>query len=215
MTVYATLHDGSPGADLRPRRDFSDQSAAADWFTRYLHGFTDDPDPNPYARLDLYDGPVLGMRITTLSGIANPDHTYRIVDRRRGDRIQRGYLASGINLREAESGYLAAQLRAALLLEDFGVADIPSAYRATILLGIRYMAGTHPLATRMWLQHHESREFGARLFQEHTGGGGFRRPSTGTLYGVENQLHTYALCFAPQPLHCNGSQLCYGARHHE
>lgn len=207
MTVYMTLLDGKASAEHVERREFPNQPAVVDWFSRYLHGFTDDPDPNPHALVNLYDTATFGVRITQLSAIKNPDGTYRIVDRSRGDRIHRGFLASGIDLDEAGSGYLAAQLRTSGLSDGFGIADIPAAYRATVMLGIGFVAGSHPLATRMWLRRHDSRAFGHYLYLEHSDTGGFWRSSDGELDDVNHRLEGAASLFPPQRLRRNGSRL--------
>ncbi|WP_329405439.1 hypothetical protein OG563_26625 [Nocardia vinacea] len=219
MTIYATLmdlpyrnmHHEPPGE----RREFDDRRAVDEWFDNYLNGFTGEADASGFAQVKLHGSQLGSEIITTLVAAENPDGSYRVVDKRRGDKIERGAIASGISLMEAMAGYLGAQLLAAGLLDDFGVGDVPVTYRATVLLGIRYMAGRHPLATRIWLQRHSSREFGAVLFLDQTTDGGFWRSTGGRIDGVDATLECYALYFRPNPLHVVDGQLHIAGFSHE
>lgn len=181
MTIFATLADHAVGhqADevLGERHEFLDRPAAEDWFDRYLSGFTTDSDPSISAELTLYNSATGEQKITTLSAKATPNLSHRIIDKMVGDRIGKGYNVSGLDIVAASGGYLTAHLVQMHLLEEFGAADVPVAYRNAVIWGLHYIAGSHPLATRMWLAGSNSHEFGRMVFLEQTTTGlGFSGP---------------------------------------
>ncbi|WP_109523701.1 MULTISPECIES: hypothetical protein [Nocardia] len=216
--IYATLKD-MPIRQHRPepageRREFDDLDSVADWFDRYLHGYTvESVGASQCAQVQIYSDQLAETPILTLSTLPNPDGTKRIFDRAAGDPVQRGYRASGIQLGEAMAGYVGAQLLHSNLLEDFGVADVPATYRGSVLLGIQYMAGRHPLATRMWLAKHSSREFGVVLYREQTNAGAFWRSTGGVIDNVDATLECYSHYFHPEPLRVVDGRLCVGGFH--
>lgn len=166
MSIYLDFLYPAPRDE---RLAFDNQAAAFKWFSRYLTtlggGFDKDSKFGPIA--GIYPDPTTKEVINKFGPLVNPDGTLRADDYARGDRIQRGVEASGLDIWQVRAGYLAAQLaiqhdpkvgcacpdyagHVVPLLRRFSVEDFHSTYSSAVYRGLGYAVGRYPLAARMY-----------------------------------------------------------------